>query len=178
VLELVGVSSGILRLSDHAARSWFNRLGFGQGLPAVDRRMTIRPETSKARNSIAAISAQDRTVCVSIRRLNSSCSIRWRCSCRLLYPGRRLCATSWWLTSASLLLRSRQSRQRMGEQSRPLARRLILAGRWNLQIQARRSSDSRRRGHHRREPLDHARGSRAGDGMVTLARPPRSGASL
>ncbi len=37
-------------------------------------RIVIRPEASKAQNSIAAVSALGRTVCVLIRRLNSSCS--------------------------------------------------------------------------------------------------------
>ena len=37
-------------------------------------RIVIYPEASKAQNSIAAVSALGRTVCVLIRRLNSSCS--------------------------------------------------------------------------------------------------------
>src|SRR6058998_2773245 len=37
-------------------------------------RMLIWPEASKAQNNIAAISAEGSTVCVLIRRLNSSCS--------------------------------------------------------------------------------------------------------
>ena len=36
--------------------------------------MLIWPDASKAQNSIAAVSADGRTVCVLIRRLNSSCS--------------------------------------------------------------------------------------------------------
>ena len=37
-------------------------------------RMLIWPEASNAQNSMAAVSADGRTVCVLIRRLNSSCS--------------------------------------------------------------------------------------------------------
>ena len=37
-------------------------------------RMLIWPEASKAQNNIAAVSADGSTVCVFIRRLNSSCS--------------------------------------------------------------------------------------------------------
>jgi hypothetical protein len=37
-------------------------------------RMLIWPEASKAQNNIAAVSAEGSTVCVLIRRLNSSCS--------------------------------------------------------------------------------------------------------
>src|SRR2546423_7354009 len=37
-------------------------------------RMLIWPEASNAQNSIAAVSADGSTVCVLIRRLNSSCS--------------------------------------------------------------------------------------------------------
>src|SRR4249920_2015232 len=36
-------------------------------------RMLICPEASKAQNSMAAVSAEGSTVCVLIRRLNSSC---------------------------------------------------------------------------------------------------------
>ena len=36
--------------------------------------MVICPEASKAQNSIAAVSAEGSTVCVLMRRLNSSCS--------------------------------------------------------------------------------------------------------
>jgi hypothetical protein len=36
-------------------------------------RMLICPEASSAQNNIAAVSADGRTVCVLIRRLNSSC---------------------------------------------------------------------------------------------------------
>ena len=36
-------------------------------------RITIWPDASKAQNSIAAVSADVSTVCVLIRRLNSSC---------------------------------------------------------------------------------------------------------
>src|SRR4051812_33799915 len=36
-------------------------------------RIVICPEASSAQNSIAAVSAQGRTVCVLMRRLNSSC---------------------------------------------------------------------------------------------------------
>ena len=36
-------------------------------------RITIWPDASKAQNSIAAVSADGSTVCVLIRRLNSSC---------------------------------------------------------------------------------------------------------
>ena len=37
-------------------------------------RMLIWPEASKAQNNIAAVSADGSTVCVLMRRLNSSCS--------------------------------------------------------------------------------------------------------
>ena len=37
-------------------------------------RMLICPEASSAQNNIAAVSADGRTVCVLIRRLNSSCN--------------------------------------------------------------------------------------------------------
>jgi hypothetical protein len=37
-------------------------------------RMLIFPEASSAQNHIAAVSADGSTVCVLIRRLNSSCS--------------------------------------------------------------------------------------------------------
>ena len=37
-------------------------------------RMVIWPEASSAQNSIAAVSAEGSTVCVLIRRLNSSCN--------------------------------------------------------------------------------------------------------
>ena len=37
-------------------------------------RMVIWPEASKAQNNIAAVSADGSTVCVLMRRLNSSCS--------------------------------------------------------------------------------------------------------
>ena len=37
-------------------------------------RMVICPEASSAQNNIAAVSAEGRTVCVLILRLNSSCS--------------------------------------------------------------------------------------------------------
>ncbi len=37
-------------------------------------RMLIWPEASKAQNNMAAVSADGNTVCVLIRRLNSSCS--------------------------------------------------------------------------------------------------------
>ena len=37
-------------------------------------RMLIWPEASKAQNNMAAVSADGYTVCVLIRRLNSSCS--------------------------------------------------------------------------------------------------------
>ena len=37
-------------------------------------RMLIWPEVSNAQNSMAAVSADGSTVCVLIRRLNSSCS--------------------------------------------------------------------------------------------------------
>jgi hypothetical protein len=37
-------------------------------------RMLICPEASKAQNSMAAVSAEGSTVCVLIRRLNSSCN--------------------------------------------------------------------------------------------------------
>ena len=37
-------------------------------------RMLICPEASSAQNSMAAVSADGSTVCVLIRRLNSSCS--------------------------------------------------------------------------------------------------------
>jgi hypothetical protein len=36
-------------------------------------RVTICPDASNAQNSMAAVSALGRTVCVLIRRLNSSC---------------------------------------------------------------------------------------------------------
>src|SRR5258705_13187474 len=36
--------------------------------------MLIWPEASKAQNNIAAVSAEGSTVCVLIRRLNSSCN--------------------------------------------------------------------------------------------------------
>jgi hypothetical protein len=36
--------------------------------------MLIWPEASKAQNNMAAVSADGNTVCVLIRRLNSSCS--------------------------------------------------------------------------------------------------------
>jgi hypothetical protein len=81
-LELPDAPSGRMRLSDQAARSncW------SEGLSAIDfqpstLRIDICPEASKAQNSIAAVSAQGRTVCVLIRRLNSSCTVRWRWSC-------------------------------------------------------------------------------------------------
>src|SRR5258707_15499654 len=38
-------------------------------------RMLICPEASSAQNSMAAVSADGRTVCVFIRRLNSSCNL-------------------------------------------------------------------------------------------------------
>jgi hypothetical protein len=41
--------------------------------------MLIWPEASNAQNSIAAVSADGSTVCVLIRRLNSSCSIERGC---------------------------------------------------------------------------------------------------
>jgi hypothetical protein len=38
-------------------------------------RIVIWPEASRVQNNMAAISAEDSTVCVLIRRLNSSCSL-------------------------------------------------------------------------------------------------------
>src|SRR5258708_39773320 len=38
-------------------------------------RMLICPDASSAQNNIAAVSADGRTVCVLIRRLNSSCNL-------------------------------------------------------------------------------------------------------
>ena len=49
--------------------------------------MLIWPDSSKAQNNIAAVSADGRTVCVLIRRLNSS----WRRSMALVVLALRHC---------------------------------------------------------------------------------------
>jgi hypothetical protein len=45
----------------------------GERLPAADLALMICPEASSAKNSMAAVSVDDSTVCVLILRLNSSC---------------------------------------------------------------------------------------------------------
>jgi hypothetical protein len=52
----------------------------GQGMPTVDFAHVIWPEASNAQNSMAAVSADGRTVWVSMRRLSSS----WRRSIALV----------------------------------------------------------------------------------------------
>src|SRR6185436_17324960 len=67
-------SSGV-KVSAQAARSIGGSVGFS---PRVGHPSTflivIWPEARSAQNSIAAVSAEGRTVWVLIRRLNSSCS--------------------------------------------------------------------------------------------------------
>jgi hypothetical protein len=46
----------------------------GEGFQPSTLRMLIWPEASKAQNNMAAVFADGNTVCVLIRRLNSSCS--------------------------------------------------------------------------------------------------------
>ena len=76
VLKIVDGISGrhdAIRLSGKV-NDLIGRL-FGEGFRASTLRMTIWPEASSAQNNMAAVSAQGSTVCVLIRRLNSSCSL-------------------------------------------------------------------------------------------------------
>src|SRR4051794_23448069 len=64
-----------MRVSAQAARSIRGSVGFlaRVGQPSTFL-IVICPEASSAQNSMAAVSAEGSTVCVLIRRLNSSCS--------------------------------------------------------------------------------------------------------
>src|SRR3954470_11988905 len=69
-----GAFSGGVKVSAQATRSMGGSVGFSAsvGQPSTFR-MVIWPEASSAQNSMAAVSAEGRTVWVLIRRLNSSC---------------------------------------------------------------------------------------------------------
>ena len=75
VLGLAVSVSGAMKVLVQAARSIVQPDG---GWPRLCQpstlRMVIWPEASRAQNSIAAVSALGSTVCVLMRRLNSSCS--------------------------------------------------------------------------------------------------------
>src|SRR3712207_9221225 len=75
VLEMADGASGAMTVLAQAARSIMLLAG---GWPRLCQpstlRMVIWPEASRAQNSIAAVSAEGSTVCVFMRRLNSSCS--------------------------------------------------------------------------------------------------------
>src|SRR5512147_1554906 len=75
VENAVMASPAGLRLADQAARSMTVSVGLvaSVGQP-LTLRMVICPEASRAQNSMAAVSGDGSTVCVLIRRLNSSCS--------------------------------------------------------------------------------------------------------
>ena len=68
-------------------------------------RMLIWPEASKAQNNIAAVSADGSTVCVLIRRLNSSCSLSIAFDAQIDFHwliGKRVKVKScWWIRRAS-----------------------------------------------------------------------------
>src|SRR3954469_10487937 len=69
-----GAFSGGVKISAQAARSIGGSVGFSArgGQPSTFL-IVIWPEASSAQNSMAAVSAEGRTVWVLIRRLNSSC---------------------------------------------------------------------------------------------------------
>src|SRR3954464_3902851 len=69
-----GAFSGGVKVSAQAARSMGGSVGFSArvGQPSTFL-IVIWPEARSAQNSIAAVSAEGRTVWVLIRRLNSSC---------------------------------------------------------------------------------------------------------
>src|SRR3954453_7054934 len=69
-----GAFSGGVKVSAQAARSMGGSVGFSArvGQPSTFL-IVIWPEASSAQNSMAAVSAEGRTVWVLIRRLNSSC---------------------------------------------------------------------------------------------------------
>src|SRR5512144_1066814 len=75
VENAVMASPAGLRVADQAARSMTVSVGLvaSVGQP-LTLRMVICPEASRAQNSMAAVSGDGSTVCVLIRRLNSSCS--------------------------------------------------------------------------------------------------------
>src|SRR5215208_5100490 len=68
-----GAFSGGVRVAAQAARSMGGSVGFSAsvGQPSTFL-IVIWPEASRAQNSMAAVSAEGRTVWVLIRRLNSS----------------------------------------------------------------------------------------------------------
>src|SRR3954453_1649815 len=69
-----GAFSGGVKVSAQAARSMGGSVGFSAsvGQPSTFL-IVIWPEARSAQNSMAAVSAEGRTVWVLIRRLNSSC---------------------------------------------------------------------------------------------------------
>src|SRR5260221_8482006 len=74
VLELSLANSSGMKLSHHAARSigWSEHFCSMLCQPST-LRIVICPDASNAQNNIAAVSAEGKTVCVLMRRLNSSC---------------------------------------------------------------------------------------------------------
>src|SRR4051812_50092198 len=75
LLDLGGGVSGVVTLPVQAARSMgVTASGSARVCQPSTLRMVIWPEASSAQNSIAAVSAEGSTVCVLIRRLNSSCN--------------------------------------------------------------------------------------------------------
>ena len=79
VREVVGIRcgaiSGNMKVSFQAARSIGRSMGFVASVCQPSTlRMLIWPEARSAQNNIAAVSADGNTVCVLIRRLNSSCN--------------------------------------------------------------------------------------------------------
>src|SRR5205085_12165064 len=75
LLDLAGGVSGVVTLPVQAARSMgVTASGSARVCRPSILRMVIWPEASSAQNSIAAVSAEGSTVCVLIRRLNSSCN--------------------------------------------------------------------------------------------------------
>src|SRR5437016_14561862 len=82
-------------------------------------RMLICPEASSAQNSMAAVSADGRTVCVLIRRLNSSCnrSIAFVTGMRITVP-----AHSAWTTlvlAYGVTIRDEGHREHVSRQADP-----------------------------------------------------------
>src|SRR3954453_17080743 len=75
LLDLGGGGSGVVGLPVQAARSMgVTASASARVCQPSTLRMVIWPEASSAQNSIAAVSAEGSTVCVLIRRLNSSCN--------------------------------------------------------------------------------------------------------
>jgi hypothetical protein len=75
LLEFALGASDEVTVSVQAARSIvLLAIGWPRDCQPSTLRMVICPEASSAQNSIAAVSAEGSTVCVLMRRLNSSCS--------------------------------------------------------------------------------------------------------